>query len=1386
MNNKLSIGIIGFVALILFSAPASVFGDMSDYCQMPAFINTAVSPNIMLLVDVSGSMGYSAYQQSSDRYRYCSGNISRRCSHDSDCSEHGWGTCTTASSLPYGTCSNDPFINCQVNSDCGSGNTCNPRDMYEGYFRPDKNYVLNLDGIYYEYVPAGVPCTITCDIPVCKPPSRRTSACDTTKGTNGCSSDKYYCGCSHYTYSGDCGDPTSGNLLNYLHMARIDLLRWAMTGGSPSTCNASDWTRCDPRVYNDSGMQASGKVGTVCKDNLQLNSAGTVTGHGCILKADDGTRVSVPWSRISEGLVFQFHDLPIQPRMGAMFFEGTGVKSNYVYVGDFTSANSRSSYTYQNLLTEVNATGPGGYTPTGPAMWDTLNYLSQNNPEYGGIAPQSGSGDAWKNPMYDCPDKGGGNCIFIPCAMNFVLLMSDGLWNQGGGPPAANSCNVNTSYELHSADPVVPAYKMHMGFTNVMAEGAPSQKVSSVYTVGMFISTAGQNALQNTAIYGSFDNSSKTWPSNRTNYPGKQTGDPTNCAITDTGAMCPSNQGTGSNCNALPTSSVDWDKNGDGVPDTYYVADDALNIRNKIMDAILDMLRRTASGTAVSILASGEGSGANLLQAFFYPKKAFEDTDINWVGEMQNLWYYIDPRLQSSTIREDTDTDKELNLQNDYIVHFRFDSSVNKTKADRYNNAGAYQNTVDLEEVKNLWEAGKILWLRNLGLSSRTIHTTLNGTTLTNFRSLDPNNATVRAHLQAADSAEATKIIDYVYGIDQTGYRNRTVTIPAVDSAPRVWKLGDIISSTPKLQSWVALNSYHIAAPYGYGDNAYQKFIKSENYKTRGMVYVGSNDGMLHALKLGMLEMINDPSDYDRVAKLSGTDIGKEEWAFIPKNALPYLKYLTDTNYCHLYYVDASPYLFDASVVKPSDCTEANDWDCEKKTVVDASNNLDLTKTSWRTILIGGMGLGGACRKTGDSCTDCVKTPILDPADNAKGLGYSSYFAIDITDPQNPSLLWEFSDPALGFSTTGPVIVRTGDKNKNGRWFAVFASGPTGPIDTSAQQFYGKSDQYLRIFILDLKTGNLLRTITMDGTGDNPNIPNAFGGSLINTTIDTDGLKPERTGNYQDDVFYVGYVKKCTTTTSVCTSGTWTNGGVLRVTTQVDNPGTSENESLNPNNWKVSTLIDNIGPVTSSIGHLQDRKNHNLWLYFGTGRYFYKIGTDIDDADGQRSIFGIKEPCYNAYDQFDITCTSSVSGLTDATTTLPSTEPENGWYINLDSSGAAYKAERVITNPLAATTGAVFFTTFAPTADICGFGGNTYIWAVKYSTGGGPPSSALRGTAIVQVSTGEIKELPLSSAFTEKSGRRTAGFTGTPPTAQGLSLILPPLPVKRVLHVRER
>ena len=929
------------------------------------------------------------------------------------------------------------------------------------------------------------------------------------------------------------------------------------------------------------------------------------------------------------------------------------------------------------------------------------------------------------------------------------------------------------------------------------------------------------------------------------------------------------------NGNNLPDQKDEWAKECTSAdvsqcnPDNYYQVVNPLRLRRQLNKALTDILRRVSSGTAASILNNSEGSGANLLQAVFYPVKSFDSSsETSWIGEMQNLWYFLDPALQNTSIREDSNQNNTLNLKSDLVAQFYFDPTENKTLVKRFadnNGDGAADDpsspvdTVSPDDVKSLWKAGRMLWERNVTTDPRTIYTGDSSTfdsTPQKFSNLAgdgyyntwPNTWTalqIPAGTDAQRTALATKLISYVHGNDQVDdaapclnsdckYRPRKVTILGCNTGiyagrvpdnncTREWRLGDIISSTPKLISNVPLNQYNLSTPRGYNDSSYKNFTLTSTYLHRGMVLVGGNDGMLHAFKLGVLKELNGKFDKAQMNDASGSladtadKLGREEWAYIPKNVMPYLKYLTDANYSHLYYVDRTPTVFDASIGKPAGC--GTDYsDCPK-----ASDG-----STWRTVVIGGMGIGGASRDTSSACstaTDCVKNPLA-------GNGYSSYFALDVTDPANPKALWEFAgDPGgmgtLGYSTTGPAIVRISkkdasgnpDNTKNGKWFAVFASGPTGPIDTTSHQFKGQSDQNLKLFIVDIGTGSLVKTID---TG----VTNAFAGSLASSWIDTDRSNPTSSGFYGDDAVYIGYVQKDTTVTP----NTWTKGGVLRLLTrESDDPA-----SVTPTKqWDVHSLLSGTGPVTTSVTKLQDRANKTMWVFFGTGRFYFKA--DDPSTGTTQKVYGIKDPCYytsdrkmmaivpggttNDYDQTctdaattttTTTCTGSSTALCDqsgiagpAVATLPPSM--GGWFINLDAADTSYLGERVVTDPVASSAGAVFFTTFKPSADICKFGGDTFIWASNYASGGPPPDKAMEGKALIQVSTGAFKELSLKKAFdwqhpeeppinpiTDEQiqrydKRRTLqAIPGVPPTAQGLSLITNPPPVKKFLHVREK
>ena len=213
--------------------------------------------------------------------------------------------------------------------------------------------------------------------------------------------------------------------------------------------------------------------------------------------------------------------------------------------------------------------------------------------------------------------------------------------------------------------------------------------------------------------------------------------------------------------------------------------------------------------------------------------------------------------------------------------------------------------------------------------------------------------------------------------------------------------------------------------------------------------------------------------------------------------------------------------------------------------------------------------------------------------------------------------------------------------------------------------------------------------------------------------------------------------------------------------------------------------------VTSGVSRLEDTGNHNLWVYFGEGRYF----TSDDDSDANRTIYGVKDRCYGDILKggADATlCTSfeNKTDLIDVTdiNNVPQNPPEKGWYINLDPSSGGYGAERVITDPVATVNGWVFYTTFMPTSDICGFGGNTYIWMVDYETGGAPQN--VGGTIFIQTSTGVIKKIELSKEFGTGKGTRggrrlTTPIAGAPSPSSGITVIIPPKPIKSLIQWRE-
>lgn len=1141
-----------------------------------------------------------------------------------------------------------------------------------------------------------------------------------------------------------------------------------------------------------------------------------------------------------------------------------------------------------NMITSIHNKVPNTWTPLGETLYEMTRYFRQDAPYYSNspadYSVAGGAANMYRDPYwYELSDIDSNYTDqYVPCAKSFILFLTDGESTQdqnipgnstsapyaacsltnikacsgyGGAPnnpnPRFAGTSIGTTYSWYGTDYMIDV--AYWARTNDMRPGActtvptsfqqclPGTQNVILYPVFMF--GVGSPLLKDAAIYGGFEDI------DRDNKP---------------------------DCSTIPSEcyrDTDGDgvieSNGDDDPITYYEGNDGAALERSITNAINAILRRASSGTAASVLASGGEHGANMLQAVFYPERPFDSGSADWVGTLQNLWFYIDPQFTGASIREDTEQNSILHLKNDYVTRYFYDPSSQTTFADLFWDKNGnysslvYKDRVEIDDLKNLWEAGLRLWERDIspGASPRTIKTYIGEKSggmpvLRDFDYTAANRTALRPYLQASSEAEAEAVIRYIHGedtpfspiIDINGdgtadvtpsYRSRTVGIdlsspPDGDTLdageePKVWKLGDIISSTPKVYSWVPASDYHLI----YKDKTYERFICldlkepcASEYDQRGLVFTGANDGMLHAFKLGRLQLKLKPEgvmpptpEWEPAkfewARLVNPDTGQpcdpndaercgsEVWAFIPKHILPYLKYNADPDYCHLYNVDGMPHIFDASIGASASLERAANG------------------TSWRTVLLGSMKQGGACRDANDVCpngvNNCVKAPgvdlngdgdtldVVNGNDESK-LGLSVYFALDITDinPANWKLLWEFSDEnipsgeladgGLGFSTSGAAIVRinsaackdpggkdVADKSKcNGEWFVAIPSGPTGKIDTATRQFMGRSDQKLKVFVIDLKTGEYKTAIKTFG-GE---INYAFGGNALNSTVDADR-------DYQDDALYFGYINSANNVDD----NTWTNGGVIRILTK---------EDPDPANWSATKLMENVGAVTAAVAGMKDTIEDKLWLYFGTGRYFFKQFGVLDDAASQRRIYGIKDPCYLSAEEnkdpgvsYNLACATKVSAaslddVTDIDINDQPTEDDEGWSISLEAADSSFDAERVTTDPVASTTGVAFFTTFKPTADICGYGGSTHLWAVKHNTGG-TATSLLRGKVLIQVSTGAIEEIELKTAFEEdsvtnpdsKDDRRSGALVGKSSDGPPLLLSSPPT-FKKIIHMREK
>jgi Tfp pilus tip-associated adhesin PilY1 len=771
------------------------------------------------------------------------------------------------------------------------------------------------------------------------------------------------------------------------------------------------------------------------------------------------------------------------------------------------------------------------------------------------------------------------------------------------------------------------------------------------------------------------------------------------------------------NGNGRPDLTSEWDKDNDGFPDAYFFASDPTKIEEGLNRAFSDILRRASSGSTVATLTSRTGISSLIVQPYYYPKYVASNKEISWLGFLRSFWVDVKQNL-----REDTTEPKVLNMAGaaiDKIFQFFFDSNDNETKVailqgSDTTSSCVREETKSINQVIPVFDAGcqladrnpsdrKILYNKN-NSPTLTLFTTSEASNFNNIWKICSNDPTVLCTDDrdcsggTCQSADASCIIRYLRGEDLSSdpscpdYVKRTREVDIASFCPgasgtKTWRIGDIINSTPSVVSSEPVNIYHLR----YNDATYLQYIRTDAYKNRtSFVFVGANDGMLHAFRVGRLVQTGNPDKPTRLVNAYNTAsndlVGREEWAFIPRNALPYLVWYGNPSYCRVPTVDYRTVIFDASIGGPA--------------------NADKTVSSWRTILIGTMGFGGKSITT------------------SAGTFSSSVFALDLTDWLNgtsdrPTLLWEVPDgtPTNHFdgtlTTSFPAVVRLGDPSKNGEWYVVIGSGPMNPEGT---RFVDQP----QLYFINLRDGTIVKQIKIPA----PDGVNFAVGDIAVVDVDND---------YQDDVIYFGAYGRTKL------GNVW--GNFYRLSLRSGNIYKTVSTLTQSD---ICTAIDlgtfasagNIPPVFGAPNFTKDEFG-KLWVFFGTGKY---IMDSSDKAISYDNYFiGFKDEnwnsssstCPTAYTRAQLTdvtnqpltititevkqiCTCDASGcgmqnvVYNADGNIPS-EPAIGWYYKLTGE-AIYSHPFVI-------GGIVDALTYVPPQDICQMEGKSNLISVYYKTG---------------------------------------------------------------------
>ncbi|GAB3263130.1 pilus assembly protein [Chitinimonas naiadis] len=489
--------------------------------------------------------------------------------------------------------------------------------------------------------------------------------------------------------------------------------------------------------------------------------------------------------------------------------------------------------------------------------------------------------------------------------------------------------------------------------------------------------------------------------------------------------------------------------------------------------------------------------------------------------------------------------------------------------------------------------------------------------------------------------------------------------------------LGDIVNAKPVVVS-TPKEAYLDSENPGYDAFKLAKATRTP------MIYVGANDGMLHAFNA-------ENAAGTGINKVATANSGKEEWAYIPSLLIHSdldeggSKYGLQT---YSYPIGGTPQINIPPAKKHAfidGSLQTNDVDFNR---TDTSTGGSNGAPDWRTLLVGALGKGG------------------------KG-----YFALDVTYGDKEAngtspltettaankFLWEFAgvpsggtpDPDMGYSFGNAVISRS----ETYGWITAVTSG------------YNNASGKGAVWVLNAKSGQVIKKFTIAPTC-----------ATTGDCVVESGLSASNPLNLAK---IVGYVYSIASEKLLAMYGGDMQGNVWRI----------DVSDLNKNNWTIKKLAkltapaasgtsvanglygNNWQPVTTAPTVQWDSETDRRWVFVGTG-----MDLSPDDRDSTKNQAKQTQTMYAIIDG---------SGATPLTLPLPSGQPVTrsnldagdaetvgaltpsagslGWYIDLKAPSGLDLAERIVLQPVA-RFGAVVFDSSTPVTDVClpGYSGKSY------------------------------------------------------------------------------